>query len=158
MLSKSFIFFKFIISTFFLMFQEVTWRAWKNFLHFRKINLLPSSLKTPVFLENPFLFLSLLLWMFSFLYVFISSSYVFIDDCICLLHCFVTVVLVTTSATDLRENFLLSGVLYLTLLPAFIKVSLESLDFRLPRIQNIDPSVNLTHLFVWITQSSVITI
>ena len=37
------------------MFQEVTWRAWKNFLHFRKINLLPSSLKTPVFFKKTLL-------------------------------------------------------------------------------------------------------
>ena len=32
--------------------------------------------------------------------------------------------LVTTSATGLRERFLLSGVFYLTLLPAFFKASL----------------------------------
>ena len=33
--------------------------------------------------------------------------------------------LVTASATDLREHFLLSGIFYLTLLPAGFKASLQ---------------------------------
>ena len=54
---------------------------------------------------------------FSFLEIFLG---VFIVDCICSLHCFFAVVaVVTTSATDLRERFLLSGVFYLTLLSCF---------------------------------------
>ena len=53
--------------------------------------------------------------MFSFLQTF-SGAFSF--DCICSLHCFFTVV-VTVSATDLREHFLISEVFYLTLLSCF---------------------------------------
>ena len=68
-------------------------------------------------------------FFFSILLIFASSD-VFIVDCICLLHCFCTVCevlcfcVVTASATDLIERFLLSGIFYLTLLHAFIKASL----------------------------------
>ena len=57
--------------------------------------------------------------MFSFLQIFLG---VFIVDCICSLHCFLSVsslfihcCVVTASATDLREKVLLWGVLYLTI-------------------------------------------
>ena len=92
----------------------------------RKSNFLTSSLKTPVVLGESLGFFITVSLMFLFLHVFISSDVlgVFIVDCICPFHCFFTVV-VTASATDLRERFLLSGVFFLTLLPAFIKASLE---------------------------------
>ena len=60
--------------------------------------------------------------MFSFLHVFVPSD-LFIVNCICLLYCFFAVCyvlrfcVVTSSATDLKEHFLLSCVFYLTLLP-----------------------------------------
>ena len=55
------------------------------------------------------------LFLFLFLLVFVSSD-VFIVYCISLLPCFFTVCVVTASATDLRERFLLSGIFYITLL------------------------------------------
>ena len=69
------------------------------------------------FQENPlgfFISSCFRLMIISFLHVFVSSD-VFIIDSICV---------VTTSAMDLRECFSLSSVFYLTILSAFIKISL----------------------------------
>ena len=111
-------------------FQEVTWKVWKNV---RKWNVFTSCLKNPVlflgetlgfFISSCFHFF--LFWFFN---VFDSSD-VFIVNCIFSFHCFFTVCqvlrcsLVTASTTDLRERFLLSGIFYIRLLPAFIKDSL----------------------------------
>ena len=85
------------------------------------------------FQENPQVFISLYFhffvfissrfhfYSFTFFPVFILHVIVFLDvftlDCICLLHCFFTVVVVIASATDLRDCLLLSDVFYLKLLP-----------------------------------------
>ena len=73
-------------------------------------------------------------FFFLFLHVFFSSFFVssdvFVLDCIYSLHCFFIVCpvlcfcVVIAGATDLREWFLLPGIFYLTILPAFIKASL----------------------------------
>ena len=59
----------------------------------------------------------------------------------------------TTSATDLRECFLLSGVFYLTLLPASFKASLGagSSTSRLAGFHADLRNIVLAWLFVWIT-------
>ena len=138
------------------MFQEVNWRAWKNFLHFRKINLLPSSLKTPVFFRKPF-------WVFitASLDVFTSLCFHFLFMCFYWwLHLFTSLFRHCCSCYDEcyrfeREFFTLRRFVPYTSSCFYQAFPGVSECFRLPSIQNIDPSVNLTHLFVWITQSSV---
>ena len=99
----------------------------KKFLIFQEMKLFNLMLKNSCFLGEVFrvfhhrFFGCFHFFMFSILQVFLG---VFLVDYICLLHCFFTVVVVTTSTTDLRERFLLLGVLYVTLLPAFINASL----------------------------------
>ena len=85
-----------------------------------------------MFLREPigfFIFSCFYFFMYFFLHFFVSSD-VFALDSIYSLHYFFTVCpvlcfcVVTAGATDLRERFLLPGIFYLTILPAFIKASL----------------------------------
>ena len=99
----------------------VVFRRTLNFFYFFMFSFLHVSVS--FFPSSCFCFFFFHFFMFSFLLVFVSSG-VFIADCICLLHCFFTVCVVTTSATDLRERFLLSGVFYLTLLSCFYQAFL----------------------------------
>ena len=121
-------------STFFLMFQAVTWRVRKNFLHFSKWNFFTLCLKNPVlFLGEP-LRSSISSCFHFFMFPFLLFLH-FLRGFYCWLHFF----------TSLFLHFL-SGILFLccyhecyrfeialftlrrflpyTLLPAFIKVSL----------------------------------
>ena len=113
---QNIIFFKFIIFLF-LTFQEVTWRVRKNFLHFRKWSFFTSYLKNSRFVFRRTLRV-FLFFLFSFLQMF-SLLIAFVH-----LTVFFTFCVVFTSATDLRRRFLLLGIFYLTLLPAFFKAFL----------------------------------
>ena len=70
-------------STFFLMFQAITWRVRKNFLHFSKWNFFTSCLKNPVlFLGEPLgssISCCFHFFLFSFLHVSISSFSSFLE-------------------------------------------------------------------------------
>ena len=124
---QKFIFFKFIIFRFQTCFQKFIFFSYvsesnleslkRTFLIFHEMKLFYFMLKKRLFLQEipqGYLFLHVFIssrfyfFLFSFLHVIVSSD-VFIVECICLLQCFFTVVVIT-SATDLREIFLLSGV------------------------------------------------
>ena len=111
MLSKIYVFLKFIIFHYFsLTFQEVTGIVSKNVLHFRESNFFTPCLKTPdLFLGEPLGFR--------------ISSDVFTVDPICSFDCFFTVCQVlcfcvaTVSAMDLREYFFTLRCFLLVFLP-----------------------------------------
>ena len=146
----------------------------KNLFIIQEIKLFNLKLNTVYFLGEPFrVFYHCFVgrfhfFMFSFLHVFISLWFhffrcflgVFIVDCICSLHRFLSVCslfvhwcIVTASATDLREKFLLWGVLYLTISSCFYQDFSGSGSSALKvggfptQVQNTDPA----HPFVWIT-------
>ena len=152
------------------MHQEVIWRVRKNFLHFRKWNFFTSCCKNSSFVFRR------RRKGFWFLLVFVSSDVFIIDSTIiiiiCSLHSFFFVCqvlcfcVVTASATDMQERFLISGVFYLTPLltfdttffhQGFIGVGSSALNVAgLPTEVQI---TDLAHLFVWMTQclANVIT-
>ena len=127
-------------STFFLMFQAVTWRVRKNFLHFSKWNFFTLCLKNPVlFLGEP-LRSSISSCFHFFMFPFLLFLH-FLRGFYCWLHFFTSLFLhflwgtsflccCTESATDLRELFLLSGVFCLTPL---LNIWSNLLLSRLPR-------------------------
>ena len=145
----------------------------KNLFIIQEIKLFNLKLNTVYFLGEPFrVFYHCFVgrfhfFMFSFLHVLISLWFHFFRCflgvfivCICSLHRFLSVCslfvhwcIVTASATDLREKFLLWGVLYLTISSCFYQDFSGSGSSALKvgefptQVQNTDPA----HPFVWIT-------
>ena len=122
MLSKIYVFSKFIIFHFFSYFSGNNLESLKKLFTFQEIKPFYLILK-----KLPFCFQENLrifhFFLFLFLYVFVSSD-VFIVDCICSLHFFFTLFVRYFVFVLLPRMLRISGrVFYLTLLPAFIKAS-----------------------------------
>ena len=126
-------------------FYEVK-KAWKNscFLFRRTLRVFHFFLFSILLV---FIFTCFYFFLFSFLLVFISSRFRLLRWLIAF-ACF-TVCVVTTSATNLREHFLLSGVFYL---PAGFKAFLgaSSSTSKLAGLHTDLRNIALARLFVWI--------